>query len=402
MHNNLLFRYLKGELCILILLLFSGCGSGNKEEPTPQAAITISTSSQEAFTSGVIFSGESSGSKTVSFTTTLDWTALISDTRATNGWLNVLPDQGKAGAATVSINVSPNDTYSDRSATITFRSGTATKSLTVKQSGKAVSPVESVTLDPASISLEIEGTAILKATITPEDATDKTITWSSTKPEIASVDNNGKVTAIAGGNTTITAKAGEKEATCKVTVTVPVESIVLDRTEITLEEGQTTTLVATVNPKSATDKSVTWSTTNASAALIDTKGLVTAVAEGTAIITAQAGSKEARCLVTVNKKTIPIETITLNKTEITLKSGQTFQLTASITPADATDKTIDWSTSNATFGIVDTNGIVKALKEGSVIIVATSRDGNTSASCTVIIDDSSTGDHEGTGTETWD
>ena len=145
----------------------------------------------------------------------------------------------------------------------------------------------------------------LVATVSPDNATDKTVTWSSTNTSVATVDASGRVTAIKEGTATITAKAGDKSATCSVTVSknvVAVTSIALNKTSLSLKEGESETLVATVSPDNATDKTVTWSSTNTSVATVDASGRVTAIKEGTATITAKAGDKSATCAVTVKKK----------------------------------------------------------------------------------------------------
>ena len=143
----------------------------------------------------------------------------------------------------------------------------------------------------------------LKATVAPDNATDKTVTWSSDKTSVATVDATGKVTAVAEGTATITAKAGDKTATCKVTVkaaVVAVTSVKLDKTELALTVGDAAAqLTATVAPDNATDKTVTWSIDKTSVATVDATGKVTAVAEGEATITAKAGDKTATCKVTV-------------------------------------------------------------------------------------------------------
>jgi uncharacterized protein YjdB len=118
------------------------------------------------------------------------------------------------------------------------------------------------------------------------------------------VDANGTVTAVAEGSATISAKAGDKTAICTVTVkknVVAVESITLDKSSLELTEGETATIIATVKPDNATNKTVTWSSSNASVASVDANGTVTAVAEGSATITAKAGDKSATCTVTVKK-----------------------------------------------------------------------------------------------------
>ena len=160
-----------------------------------------------------------------------------------------------------------------------------------------------MTLNKAELNLKEGESETLTATVNPDDATDKTVTWSTSDESIATVDQNGRVTAVKEGTATITAKSGEKSATCRVTVSknvVAVTSVTLNKTELTLKEGESETLTATVKPDDATDKTVTWSTSDASIATVDQNGKVTAVKEGTATITAKAGDKSATCTVTVS------------------------------------------------------------------------------------------------------
>ena len=161
--------------------------------------------------------------------------------------------------------------------------------------------VTGVSLDQSSLTLDIGGTANLTATVSPSNAEDNTVNWSSSDSNVASVDQSGNVTALRTGTATITAAAGGKTATCSVTVSkkhVEVESVELDKTEVTITEGENTTLTATVKPDDATDPVVTWESNNPEVATVE-DGVVTAVKEGTAVITAKAGEKEATCAVTV-------------------------------------------------------------------------------------------------------
>ena len=174
----------------------------------------------------------------------------------------------------------------------------------VPTSWTAAIVVTSVTLDKTELALTVGDAAVqLKATVAPDNATDKTVSWTSDKPAVATVDATGKVTAVAEGTATITAKAGDKTATCKVTVkaaVVAVTSVKLDKTELALTVGDAAVqLTATVVPENATDADVDWSSSDLSVATVDGSGLVTAVAEGTATITAKAGDKTATCKVTV-------------------------------------------------------------------------------------------------------
>ena len=174
--------------------------------------------------------------------------------------------------------------------------------------------VTSVALDKTELVLTVgDAAAQLKAIVLPEDATDKTVTWSSDKTSVATVDATGNVTAVAAGEATITAKAGDKTATCTVTVTaatVAVTSVALDKTELVLIVGDAAAqLKATVLPEDATDKTVTWSSDKTSVATVDATGKVTAVAEGEATITAKAGDKTATCKITVTVVKVPDPTI---------------------------------------------------------------------------------------------
>ena len=279
---------------------------------------------------------------------------------------------------------------SEGTATITAKAGdkTATCSVTVKKNTVAV---ESVTLDKSSLELNEGETATLVATVKPDNATNKTVTWSSNKASVATVDASGKVTAVAEGSATITAKAGDKTATCTVTVkknVVAVESVTLDITYTILNTGETLTLTATVKPDNATDKTVTWSSSNSSVATVDANGKVTAVAQGTAIVTAKAGDKTATCTVIVMKTDIPVESITLDKYYLELTEGETGTITATVKPDNATNKTVTWSSSNPTIAAVDQNGIVTALQSGEVIILA--KAGAWTASCMVRVKKKST------------
>ena len=261
-------------------------------------------------------------------------------------------------------------------ATITAKAGdkTATCKVTVE-----ATQVTSITLDKTSASLKAGETVKLTATVTPSDATDKAVTWSTSDASVATV-SNGVVTAKKVGTATITAKAGDKTATCKVTVVAtPVTSITLDKTSASLKAGETVKLTATVNPSDATDKTVTWSTSDASVATVS-NGVVTAKKVGTATITAKAGDKTATCKVIV--VATPVASITLDKTSASLKAGEAVALTATVNPSDATDKTVTWSTSDASIATVS-GGVVTAKKVGTATITA--KAGDKTATCTIIV-----------------
>ena len=166
--------------------------------------------------------------------------------------------------------------------------------------------VTSVTLDESELTIEKGYTAQLTATVAPDDADNLGLTWTSDNEEVATVDENGLVTAVSAGEANITATAVDGSgvtATCKVTVTPKlVTSVILDESELTIEKNLTEQLTATVAPDDADNLSLTWTSDNEEVATVDENGLVTAVGEGTATITATANDGSgvsASCVVTV-------------------------------------------------------------------------------------------------------
>ena len=248
-----------------------------------------------------------------------------------------------------------------------------------------VAPVTGISLDKETATI-IEGeTTTLVATIEPSNATDKTVTWASDNEEVATVEN-GVVTAVKAGTATITATAGDYSASCVVTVekkVIAVTGITFDKETATIIEGETTTLVATIEPSNATDKTVTWTSDNEEVATVNNSGVVTAVKAGTATITATAGGYSATCVVTVEKKVIAVTGISLNKSTATITEGGTETLTATVEPSDATDKTITWASDNEEVATVN-GGVVTAVKAGTATITATA--GNYSATCVVTVE----------------
>ena len=178
-------------------------------------------------------------------------------------------------------------------ATITAKSGTCSAECEVTVSVNT----ESITLDKTTLSLAVGESTTLTATVKPDDATDKTVAWSSSDESVAKVDN-GKVTALKSGKATMIAKCGDRTAECAITVTVPVSSITLDKTALSLAIGEAATLTATVKPDDATDKTVVWSSSDESIAKVD-NGKVIALKIGSAIVTATAASFSVSCNVTV-------------------------------------------------------------------------------------------------------
>ena len=183
--------------------------------------------------------------------------------------------------------------------TVTTADGnhTATCEVTVKI------PVSSVTLNPTSTALVVGNTKQLTATVAPANADDSTLVWTSGNAKVATVDQNGLVTAVGAGSTIITATAGGKSATCKITVTakpVPIERIALSNAEVSV--GRTIQLEPVFTPANTTQRDLKWSSSNNMIATIDANGRVRGVAEGKVTITATStvnSTISAACVVTV-------------------------------------------------------------------------------------------------------
>lgn len=203
-------------------------------------------------------------------------------------------------------------------------------------------------------------------------------TWEIGDNSIASVDANGVITGIKGGNTivTLTSADGKFSAKCPVTVNQPLKAIKLD--DIALEtNGHTSATVAyTLEPADTTEDDVTLSVADESIAKLEGNKLV-AVSDGTTKITATSGIVKTSAKVTVTTK---VEQITLNKTEGVLTVGNSVTVTATVTPDNATNATVNWTSSDEAVATVDSNGMVTAVAAGSATITATSEsDGDVSA-----------------------
>lgn len=245
--------------------------------------------------------------------------------------------------------------------------------------------VTGVTLNKSETSILVGNTEPLTATVAPANADNKNVTWSTDAPTVATVEN-GTVKAIGAGTATITVTTedGKYTATCTVKVSpapVAANGVTLTPDKTTLNVGEKQTLTATVLPADATNKNVTWVSSDTSVATVE-NGVVTAVGKGTATITVTTadGGYTATCEVTVK---LPVSAVTLNETSTALVVGNTKQLTATVAPANADDSTVTWKSGNTNVATVDQNGKVTAVGVGTTTITATA--GGKSATCTVTV-----------------
>lgn len=234
----------------------------------------------------------------------------------------------------------------------------------------------------------------LKATVLPNNAYNKSVTWKSSNSKIATVDKNGKVKAIKVGNAIITATSTDGSnvsAQCKIKVVQRVTKIKLNKSIINLsKKGKTAKLKATVSPNNAYNKSVTWKANNTKVVTVDKKGKIKATTnKGATYVNAIAkdgSKKKAKVLVVVGPK---VQKITLNKTSVTLNRGaknRTFQLKKAIKNKNATYKGVSWYSSNKNVATVNSNGKVTIKHRGKVVITVKAKDGSKkSAKCKVTV-----------------
>jgi uncharacterized repeat protein (TIGR02543 family) len=232
----------------------------------------------------------------------------------------------------------------------------------------------------------------------PSDASNKAVSWTSSAPAIATVDVNGKVDAKAEGTAkiTVTTADGGFTSDCNVIVeaadpnAVTVTAVSLDKTTLVLTIGGSETLTPTVLPTNATNKNVSWASSNANVATVDNDGKVEAKATGTAIITVttQNGGKTATCTVTVSgvgPGPVAVTGVSLNTTALSLVVGDSETLSPTVLPENASNKALSWTSNAPAVATVNTNGKVEAKAIGTAIITVTTTDGGKTAECTITV-----------------
>ena len=232
---------------------------------------------------------------------------------------------------------------------------------------------------------------VITTQIIPSDATEQSVYWESSNPEIVkSVD--GSLKAIAYGTAVITATTVDGGYKDSITITVYEHTTGIDMVDkISIPINNTYTLNAKTLPLSTSDEKITYSSGNEEIATVNSQGVVNAKKKGTCTITATSvdGGFTATCEVIVTQ---PVEALTMEKHSITLKVGESERLYAQISPATANDKTISWNSSNDEIALVDENGNVTAKKAGEAWINAISNDNSEAKdSCIVTVSQPVTG-----------
>ena len=251
-----------------------------------------------------------------------------------------------------------------------------------------ISKVKGMELDPASAELVKGDKLKIKPVFTPADATNKKVKWASSNEAVATIDENGKITALAGGITMITgiSEDGNFSGSSMITVVEAVTSVKLNHTSYKLVKGKSVTLKATVDSNTATNSKVKWTTSNKKIATVSQSGKVTAKNVGTCTIkvTTKDGSKRsASCKIRVIRLAKGLE---INKTYLRVMEGTTTKLKTRFTPANASIKHLKWETSDETIATITSKGIITGVTPGNCTVTARTTDGsNLKVSCTVIV-----------------
>ena len=259
----------------------------------------------------------------------------------------------------------------------------------VRSNGVAVRPVRvekaaptlvsRIDLNKTGVSLTNGQTVQLIAVAYPLNARNRAVSWGTSNPSVATVDQSGNVTAVTAGTCTITCYATDGsgvKATCSVVVTQLVTSITLSPTSLTINIGDTYRIYHTVNPSNASNDYVSWSSSNTSVATVDQSGNVKAVDKGSCTITCSSNDGsgvKATCSVTVVQK---VTGITLSPTSLSMIKGSSRVITATVLPSTASNPNVTWTSSNSNVASVNYAGKVTANALGACYVTCSATDGS--------------------------
>jgi uncharacterized protein YjdB len=380
----------------------STAGGSTRTVNITQAAPTLTVS-----TTALEFS-KSGGPKTINVTSNVNWTVSSSVS-----WLSFSPSSGSINNSlsiptitSMAITAAENTTGGLRTATVTVSGGGLTRTISVEQHSNT---------STFTVGLEVSKTALDFAAAGGSDVVNVTYvntswtavcsaSWLTVSPTSGSNNNllsiptvtpmtvtaaantgNARTATITISGSGITSKTVSVTQAAAVNTPVPVSGVTLNTSTQSLAVGQTFLLTATVSPANATNKAVTWSSNNTSIAEVNASGQVTAKATGTAtiMVTTVDGNKKATCAVTVVNTSVPVSGVTLNTSTQSLAVGQTFLLTATVSPANATNNAVTWSSSDTLVAEVNASGLVTAKAAGTATITVTTADGGKKATCVI-------------------
>lgn len=254
---------------------------------------------------------------------------------------------------------------------------TASVTLTVHE------PVTEVTLDESQATLYTPFAKKLTATVLPDNASNKAVTWSSSDTSVVRVDSEGNVTAVGKGEATVTVKSNDtgKEASCSFVIYTGVEDIITEKDAYSLHENTSVNVLYTLNPENADDPRVTFSSSDESIFTVSDDGTINGISKGEAELTVTSVQNPAVSKIIPVSITRAVTGISLDAAEKTLFAGNSFTLNATVLPADASDKTVIWTSDNSEVVSVDAHGNVTAASRGFAKITARTVDGDFVAEC---------------------
>ncbi len=252
------------------------------------------------------------------------------------------------------------------------------------------------------ITLKVDESVSLRAIVNDREDLNTTVTYTSSDPSIVTVDDFGNVTGKSAGTAVITGTREDISGSITVTVTkdgggsivtptskptpTGIQKIEFESSSMSLKKGTSFKLVAIITPRSLASSSLTWSSSNSSVATVDSSGSVKGVGNGTAVITAKSSNgKTASCTITVTEEDIKVSSITLNTKNATINIRGTYQLTAKISPNNATNRSLTWSSNNTAVATVNSNGLVTGVSAGTAAITVKTSDGSVSATSTIVV-----------------
>ena len=261
--------------------------------------------------------------------------------------------------------------------TIYCSSNTPAHRYTLEKGFNHIILLDKIKLNTTNAILTAGRTKVLRATITPTGNSLLSGKWSSSNSRVATVNSKGVVTAKSRGTATISAKSTDgsiKEAKCRIVVKQPVTKIKISKSNAILNVGAKKTLKASVSPNNANNKKIKWTLSNKKVLSVNQKGKITAKHRGKAVVYARAtdgSNKYKRCIITVKQ---PVKKISLSKSGLSLKVGEKKKIKATVSPNNAENKKVKWTSSNKKVATVDSQGNITALKKGTAEITAISKD----------------------------
>ena len=257
---------------------------------------------------------------------------------------------------------------------------------------------------PNAFTLYLGSVGHLTPTISPTNATNKNVVYGSDNENVLTVNENGDLTPLSTGTAHVTVAATDNSgvsAVCTITVkentsgTVRVSSVTLNKTSTEIEVGKNETLVPTVLPEDAANKGVTWKSSSSSIATVTSAGQVFGLKAGTVTITCTSKDNTtvyATCQVTVKTPIVAVTGVKLDTSSTNMYVGSSRNLTATVSPTNATNKNVTWATSNSSIVSVTQSGTVTANAIGTATITVTTEDGGYTATCTITVKEKTAGD----------